>query len=60
MRILKKMCEEGTLLCSLDRIFDDATMYKLRGKRYRGRKLETVTLEVAAPGEQNSQPSKAD
>lgn len=52
--------EEGTLLCSLDRIFDDATVYKLRGKSYRGKKLETVTLEVAAPGEQNSRPSKAD
>lgn len=43
--------EDATLLCSLDRIFDDATVYKLRGKSYRGRKLETVTLEVNAPGD---------
>ena len=39
--------ENGTLLCSLDRIFDDTTVYKLRGKRYRGEKPETTTLEVS-------------
>lgn len=52
--------EEGTLLCSLDRIFDDATVYKLRGKSYRGKKLETVTLEVSASSTSDSISGKAD
>ena len=39
-----------TLSCSLDRIFDDAVVYKLRGKSCRGKKLETVTVEVGTPG----------
>ena len=38
--------DEDSLLCALDRLFDDATVYKLRGKSYRGKKLETVNLEV--------------
>lgn len=52
--------EEGTLLCSLDRIFDDATVYKLRGKSYRGRKLETVTLEVGTSGAPGERSTKAE
>ena len=30
----------ATLLCTLDRIFDDVTAFKLRGKSFRGKKLE--------------------
>ena len=39
---------DDTLLCALDRVFDDATVYKLRGRSYRGKRLKTVTLEVTA------------
>ena len=40
--------EDATLLCTLDRIFDDATVFKLRGESFRGKKLEleTVSLET--------------
>ena len=38
--------EDATLLCVLDCIFDDATVFKLRGKRFRGKKLETVSLQT--------------
>lgn len=38
--------EDATLLCTLDRIFDDATVFKLRGDSFRGKKLETVSLQT--------------
>ena len=38
--------EDATLLCNLDRIFDDATVFKLRGESFRGKKLETVSLQT--------------
>ena len=46
--------DEDSLLCALDRIFDDATVYKLRGKSYRGKRLETVTLEVGSHAQNSS------
>lgn len=38
--------EDDTLLCSLDRIFDDATVFMMDGNSYRGRKLQTVAVKV--------------
>ena len=38
--------EDSTLLCALDRIFDEATVYLMKGDSYRGRKRETVSLET--------------
>ena len=38
--------EDSTLLCALDRIFDDATVFKLRGESFRGKKLETISLQT--------------
>lgn len=38
--------EDATLLCTLDRIFDDTTVFKLRGESFRGKKLETVSLQT--------------
>ena len=38
--------EDATLLCTLDRIFDDATVFKLRGESFRGKKLEIVSLQT--------------
>lgn len=39
--------EDSTLLCALDRIFDDATVFKLRGESFRGKKLETIALQTS-------------
>ena len=38
--------EDSSLLCALDRIFDDATVFMMKGDSYRGRKLETIALET--------------
>ena len=38
--------EDATLLCALDRIFDDAIVFKLRGESFRGKKLDTVSLQT--------------
>ena len=35
-----------TLLCTLDRIFDEATVFKLRGESFRGKKLDTVSVQT--------------
>jgi len=40
--------EDSSLLCSLDRIFDDASVFIIKGESYRGRKLETIKLEAGA------------
>ena len=42
----ENFCENDALLCALDRIFDDATVFKLRGESFRGKKLETVSLTM--------------
>lgn len=38
--------EDDALLCSLDRIFDDATVFNIKGESFRGKKLETVALQT--------------
>lgn len=38
--------EDDALLCSLDRIFDDATVFTIKGESYRGKSLETVALQA--------------
>ena len=38
--------EDDSLLCSLDRMFDNATVFLLNGESYRGKNLETVNLEA--------------
>ena len=40
--------EDSSLLCALDRIFDDATVFMMKGASYRGRKLETIAIETGA------------
>lgn len=40
--------EDDALLCSLDRIFDDATVFNIKGEGFRGKKLETVVLQAGA------------
>lgn len=38
--------EDSSLLCALDRIFDDAAVYVIKGNSYRGKKCETITLSA--------------
>lgn len=38
--------KDATLLCTLDRIFDNVTVFKLRVESFRGKKLETVSLQT--------------
>lgn len=38
--------ENESLLCALDRIFDNAIVYMMEGESYRGKKLETVAVKV--------------
>ena len=40
--------ENSTVLCALDRIFDDATVYLIKGNSYRGRKCQTISLTAGA------------
>lgn len=41
--------EDSSLLCALDRIFDDATVFMMKGKSYRGKRLETIAIETGTP-----------
>ena len=43
--------DDDDLLCALDRIFDDATVFTIRGKSYRGRSLENITLQTTIVSE---------
>ena len=36
--------EDFSLLCALDRIFDDAMVFMIKGNSYRGSKCETVAI----------------
>jgi DNA replication protein DnaC len=38
--------EDSSLLCALDRIFDDATVFMIKGNSYRGRKCETIAISA--------------
>ena len=38
--------EDDALLCALDRIFDDATVFTIKGESFRGKRLETVALQT--------------
>ena len=38
--------EEDSLLCALDRIFDDATVFNIHGESFRGKHLETYAFQA--------------
>ena len=38
--------EDDTLLCAMDRIFDEATVFMIKGNSYRGRKCKTISLSA--------------
>lgn len=42
----QNFCEDDSLLCALDRIFDDALIFNLRGNSYRGRNCESYSLST--------------
>ena len=42
----KYFIEQDSLLCALDRFFDDSMVFMLKGESYRGRKTETISLEA--------------
>lgn len=46
--------EDDSLLCALDRIFDDAVIYTIKGNSYRGQLLGTYTLQTSRLKEPNS------
>lgn len=41
--------EDSSLLCSLDRIFDVATVFVIKGNSYRGKQCETIALSAGEP-----------
>ena len=41
--------EDSSLLCALDRIFDDALVFMIKGNSYRGKKCQTVALSAGDP-----------
>ena len=41
--------EDSSLLCSLDRIFDVATVFVIKGNSYRGKQCETIALTAGEP-----------
>ena len=41
--------EDFTLLCALDRIFDEATVFKLRGESFRRKKPDEYSARDCAP-----------
>ncbi len=43
------MVEADALLCSLDRIFDDALVFNIRGESFRGKRLENIALQTGTP-----------
>lgn len=43
--------EDDALLCALDRTFDAATVYLMKGESYRGRNLKTYSIEINNPVE---------
>ena len=43
----ENFCESDSLLCALDRIFDDAVVFTIKGESFRGRRLETFSLRTS-------------
>jgi len=38
--------EDDTLLCALDRIFDDALVFTIKGESYRGKRTEKILIQI--------------
>ena len=46
--------DDDDILCALDLIFDDATVFYIKGDSFRGKKLETVSLKTSRVKTPNS------
>ncbi len=46
--------EDDTLLCTLDRVFDRASVYMFKGESYRGVNLRTIGIEIGKNSDPNS------
>lgn len=46
--------DADSVLCAMDRIFDNATVFIMKGDSYRGRRLETCLVEAGTPAKQAS------
>ena len=46
--------DDDDLLCALDRIFDDATVFNIKGDSFRGKNLETISLKTSRVKSPNS------
>lgn len=42
----ENFCEKDSLLCALDRIFDDAIVFAIKGDSFRGKRLQKVSLRT--------------
>jgi len=42
--------EDDSLLCALDRIFDDATVFTIKGDSFRGKKTKHISLQTGRAG----------
>ncbi len=52
---------DDTLLCALDRLFDKASVFVMRGPSYRGRGLDTYSVGGRPPGgEGEGDPARGD
>lgn len=40
--------EDDSLLCALDRIFDDATVITIHGESFRGKRMERISLQTSS------------
>lgn len=52
--------EDDALLCALDRIFDDAAVFKIRGESFRGKRLETMSVQTSRVKDVNSDGIKSE
>lgn len=47
--------EDDTLLCALDRIFDDALVFTIKGESYRGKRTERILLQIGKAKSESSE-----
>ena len=47
--------EDDTLLCALDRIFDDALVFTIKGESYRGKRTERILLQIGKTKSESSE-----
>ena len=46
--------DSDSLLCAMDRLFDEATVFTIRGNSFRGQKMNRITLHAEKPQKRSS------